>query len=96
MFTQVWWKHATALVIIAGVVFYVFWDCLAFYFGGPNGAAAESTTVGTWMDDSVWLCIAIGVLVFHLAASGPANLTFRHAIAAVIGGVIAYVATRLS
>lgn len=93
---ETWWKSATAVLIVAGAVLYSFWDVLAVSLGGPNGASTESTTIGTWLDESVWLTGALAVLIGHFYASGSTSITWRHFLVAALCAIAGYIATRLS
>jgi hypothetical protein len=90
------WKWLTAVAILAGTAFYGFYDVLAWQLGLPNGGSTESTTVGTWLDHSLLLCLALAFLIGHLYASGADPLTIKHLVAAAIGVLAGYYITRES
>lgn len=85
------WQSITSLLVLAGVVIYVAWDVFVFVKAG--GEATESVTVGTWMQRSLWVTLAVGLLVGHLLHSGPDGVTWRHYLILAAGLVMGYFCT---
>lgn len=86
----------TAWLIVFTVVVWVAWDTIAVEIGLPNGGSTESTAIGNWSQHSIVITAALAILFGHLLASGSEPLSWRHAVAAAVAGVVAYVLTRLS
>ena len=81
----------TKVLVLAGTAFYIVYDLVAYRFGG--GQATESTTVGTWMDQSLWALFLVLLLIGHLAASGPNVWTWKHLVVAVLALATGYFCT---
>jgi hypothetical protein len=90
------WKTLVTWVMCLTAVAWIVLDTFALELGGPNGADTESTTIGTWLDASVWFTAAFSALVGHFYASGSTSITWRHLAVAAAAGGIGYLVTRLS
>jgi hypothetical protein len=85
------WPLATKAAVIAGAAFYIVYDIVVYKIAG--GQATESTTVGTWMDGSLWVLFLVLLLVGHLAASGPHLWTWKHFLVAALACAVGYFLT---